>query len=285
MKKIYTLLEDPLDEVRLKELGYELAHAQEEHCDLLLCSLADLDYAGMVSNPDETFFIIAIDTKEDIASVPDIFDAWIYRSELDQLGELLSVYEAKITKKVESRKMREFIARLLVHSEVHNANLDGIKLNMRESTRDIEAIFEARVEEMKEIHKDTTKAHEHLTMLKEKITPDEFKELQESWDMTHSILGRTDEVIKAMFGFIMVLQCEDRITQMIDGICNVIADDLKSADQNGYGVSALDKESLKARLVPFYTIQDQRDYAMGCEDAMKSCKTEVVVDIDEFTLF
>jgi hypothetical protein len=155
---------------------------------------------------------------------------------------------------------------------------------MRESTKEIETIFEARVNEMRAIHNDTQSVHEQLTRLKEQIAPEVFEDLQSSWEITQSILKRTDDVIKAMFGFISVLQCEDRISQMIDGIGSIMNDDIQLANENGYYVSYAHEMELKNRLIPYYTIQDQRDYVLGEEDAMKGCKPESV-DIDDFILF
>jgi len=191
-----------------------------------------------------------------------------------------------IEEKKNYREMHNMLDKFIVDNSVHNANLEGIKLSMRESTQEIEKIFEERVEEMRSIHRDTIVAHEQLTTLKEKIIPEEFNELEESWNTTQSILSRTDDVIKAMFEFVTILQCEDRITQMIDGISKIMKSDVDDAAKNGCTVAFNKEIGLKERLVPFYTIQEQRDYANGQDDALqgRTCKPDAV-DIDEFTLF
>lgn len=285
MKKIWNLLEDDSGFPSLEDAGYTLASAEETDCDVMICGLEHVEYAGALANPYESFFIVALDNPDhERHLVPSTFSAWIDRKRLHRLPSMLDAYRSHIDQKAKTRALRNTLQRFSVDTSVHYANLEGIKLNMRESTKEIETIFEERVEEMRAIHHDTTLAHEKLTALKEQIVPKEFNDLEESWSMTQSILTRTDEVIKAMFGFIMVLQCEDRITQMIDGIGKIMDDDVRYAAEQGCAVSP-DKETLlKERLVPFYTIQDQRDFVQGKDDAMQKCKPDQS-EIDEFTLF
>lgn len=285
MKTLWNLLEDAPYFPSLEDEGYMLINAQEDGCDVMVCGLEHVEYAGAFVNPQESFFIVALsDPEHERHLVPNTFSAWIDRNRLERLPSMLNEYQSHIDQKSKMRQMRELVRRFSVDTSVHYANLEGIKLNMRESTKEIETIFEERVEEMRAIHRDTEQAHKKLTTLKELIVPKEFNDLEESWNMTRSILNRTDDVIKAMFGFIMVLQCEDRITQMIDGIGKIMDDDIHYATQNGCAVSFDQAAELKARLVPFYTIQDQRDYAEGLDDAMQKCKPEQA-SIDEFTLF
>lgn len=284
MKTVLNLLEDDVFP-SLENTSFSLAHPDDANCDVLICGLEHIEFAGAMVNPDETFFIIALnDPVHEKELVPATFHAWIGRNRLYRLPQMLDEYTHMIDKKAEVRAGRSIIERLMVDTSVHKANLDGIKKSMSQSTKEIEMIFEARVEEMKLIHQDTQSTHEQLTRLKEQIVPEVFEDLESSWEMTESILKRTDNVIKAMFGFISVLQCEDRITQMIDGIEKIMNDDIQMANDNGYFVSYANEVELKQRLLPFYTIQDQRDYVMGEEDAMKGCKPENV-DIDDFILF
>lgn len=285
MKKIWNLLEDDSSFPSLVDIGYTPVSAEESDCDVMICGLEHIEYAGALANPYESFFIVALDNPEhERHLVPSTFSAWIDRKCLHRLPSMLDAYRSQIEQKGKIRALHTMLQRFSVDTSVHYANLEGIKLNMRESTKEIETIFEERVEEMKAIHRDTTETHEKLTALKEQIVPKEFNELEESWNMTQSILNRTDEVIKAMFGFIMVLQCEDRITQMIDGIGKIMDDDIRHASELGNTIPLDQEIKLKERLVPFYTIQDQRDFVQGKEDAMQKCKPDQS-EIDEFTLF
>ena len=283
MKTILNLLQDDTA-VYLDEALYTFESDKEIPCDIMICPAEHLETASLLVNPKECFLIAALNDKDEQSLVPDIFDAWILRSSLLKLPSMLEAYDSYIEQKIKLRVQREIIERFSVDTSVHNANLEGIKLNMQESTKEIENIFEERVEEMREIHRDAKGAHEKLTVLKEQTAPAAFAELEDSWSMTESILSRTDEVIKAMFGFIMVLQCEDRITQMIDGISKIMEDDVEFASQSGYYVPVTVENELKKRLIQFYTIQDQRDYANGQDDAMQGCNIEQP-DMEEFLLF
>jgi hypothetical protein len=283
MKTIWNLLEDEPSFPSLEGAGYELVSEQES--DVMICGLEHIEHALALANPQECLFIIALDDfKYEHQLVPSIFDAWIDSKKLDKLPLMLDAYKSHIEQKAKVRQQREVINRLSVDTSVHFANLDGIKLSMRESTKEIENIFEERVEEMRSIHRDTEKAYEKLTNLKEQMVPQEFADLEESWNMTESILSRTDDVIKAMFGFITVLQCEDRITQMIEGIEKIMDDDITYMSENGCNLTLGDEDKLKERLVSFYTIQDQRDYAQGIDNAMQGCKPKQA-DIEEILLF
>ena len=283
MKTILNLLQDDTA-LYLDEALYTFESNKEIPCDIMICPAEHLETASLLVNPKECFFIAALNDKDEQSLVPDIFDAWILRSSLLKLPSMLEAYDSYIEQKIKLRVQREIIERFSVDTSVHNANLDGIKLNMQESTKEIENIFEERVEEMRKIHRDAKGAHEKLTVLKEQTAPAAFAELEDSWSMTESILSRTDEVIKAMFGFIMVLQCEDRISQMIEGIEKIMQDDVAFAELNGFSVEDELKTELKKRLIAFYTIQDQRDYASGIEDAMQGCNIEQP-NIEELLFF
>lgn len=284
MMTLFSLLENDLPLEALVEAGYAISETENE-CDILICGLEDTEYAGVLVDPNETFFIVALnDPENEQGLVPGYFNAWIHRRRLDKLPTMLNVLNETVLQKRKLRLAHEALSRFSVDTTVHQGNLEGIKRNMRESTKEIEMIFEDRVEEMRSVHKDASATHEHLTRLKEQIVPEVFQELEASWDMTRSIISRTDEIIKAMFGFITVLQCEDRITQMIDGISNVMQNDTDFCDAIGHAVPLSREPELRARLVDFYTIQEQRDYALGNDDALTGCKPEQA-DIDEFTLF
>ena len=283
MKTILNLLQDDIL-FYLDETLYTLTDDKDMPLDIMICPTEHLETAHLLVNPKECFLIAALNDKSEVEFIPDMYDAWILKSRLDEFPFMLKAYEIHIERKINLREQREIIERFSVDTSVHNANLEGIKLNMRESTKEIETIFEERVEEMREIHRDAREAHEKLTFLKEQTAPAAFAELEDSWNMTSSILGRTDEVIKAMFGFIMVLQCEDRISQMIEGIERIMQDDVTFAEQKGYTVEDELKEILKKRLIEFYTIQDQRDYANGQENAMQGCNISQP-DIEELLFF
>lgn len=288
MRTIWNLLKNDLNFPTLDETHYRLVDLDEtlgDVCDILICAIEDLSSVKRLSRVNETFSIVALNSVEDEKEfVSEEFDAWIDRSSLHEITNMLKAYDHKITQKIKLREQRELIERLWVDTSVHNANLDGIRQNMQESTKDIERVFEERVEEMKGIHNDIDMSLKNLTLFREQMAPQAFMELEDSWKTTESILQRTDEVIKAMFGFIVILQCEDRISQMIDGIKRIMSDDIRFAQDSGYDIEADHISELKSRLVQYYTIQDQRDYASGNDDAMQGCNI-TQPDIEEILLF
>jgi len=283
MKTLWTLFDNQLS---LSDIvDYQIVPVSEGICDVLVCGLEHIEYAGVLVNPRETFIIVALENPaSERHLIPNSFSAWIDRTRLSGLSNMLLAYKCHIDEKIKFRETRDLLEQLVVDTSVHQSNLDVIRTTMQSSTKEIETIFEERVEEMRSIHRDTAATLEHLSQLKEQIVPEVFENLEESWEMTRSILGRTDDVIKAMFGFIMVLQCEDRISQMIDGIENIMKHDIGNITENGFVIAEEQEKILKERLVPFYTIQDQRDYAMGANIPLQGCKPDQV-DIDDFTLF
>jgi len=285
MIKILNLLDEKLKLPQLNENLYRITTSQDDTCDVVICGFDTVEYAGAIANPLESLFVIALDNPEEQKYlVPNIFSAWIDTKQVDKFPLMLDRYQVHIEHKMRLREQREMIERMKVDISVHSNNLDRIKDTMRESTKKIENIFEERVAEMREIHHNVIKTNEELSILKEQIAPQEYSYLENSWTNTALILSRTDEVIQAMFEFIVVLQCEDRITQMIDGIGKVIADDLEFVSTNGFTISQEDEKILKERLVPFYTIQEQRDYVQGVENALQGCKPDQE-EIEEFLLF
>lgn len=286
MKTIWNLLEKDIETISIENLGYKFINNSETKSDVIICGIEHIEHVSTLANPQESLFIIALnDYEKEYSLIPNSFDIWIDRKKFkDSLPLVLDKFKNLIERKNKIRTQREIIERLIVNTSVHHANLDTIKFSMRDSTKEIETIFEERVNEMKNIHKDAKKAYEKLTALKDKMISQEFDDLEESWNMTKSILARTDEIIKAMFGFITVLQCEDRITQMIDGIENIMNDDMKYLEEKEYIVSSSIEKKLKERLVEFYTIQDQRDYVQGKNSVVQGCQPKQT-EIEEFLLF
>lgn len=284
MIKILNLLEDDVL-LTLENSSFTLVESGQSIYDVVLCGLEHVDYVKNIKNHEELFLIVALDNLlSNKALIPNTFHAWINRNSLERLPEMIRIHTGTIEKKKATRESRTLMERFVVDTSVHHKNLDGIKKSMRESAQEIENIFEARVEEMRCIHADTGSTFENLSRLKAETAPAVFNDLKLSWEMTQSILQRTDDIIKAMFGFITVLQCEDRISQMIDGIQNIMLNDIQSASASGYTVSLADEITLKKRLASFYTIQDQRDYVMGDKETIDGCKPESI-DIDDFILF
>lgn len=277
-----------LEEARLpslESLNYQITTELDSSCDVLLCAFEHIEFASSLVDPLECFIVVALENPHLQQNlIPSTFNAWININKLHKLPDMLNAYCTHIDEKVSFKETKELLKRLVVDTMVHDANLKIVKTTMRQSTKEIEGIFESRVEEMRAIHKDASVALEHLAALKTEISPGVFESLEGSWNTTHSILARTDEVIKAMFSFVTVLQCEDRISQMIDGVGAIMNSDINDITSSGFLVNQAHESELKMRLVPFYTIQDQRDYAMGKDVEAEGCQS-ASIDIDDFILF
>ena len=63
----------------------------------------------------------------------------------------------------------------------------------------------------------------------------------------------------------VILQCEDRIFQMIDGIENSIKAQNDKFEKYRIEIEEEFKASIRHDMIKFYTIQDQRDLALGNE--------------------
>lgn len=235
-----------------------------------------------------SFLLYIIDHKDELDSLGFVPNAWIYRSKISTLSELIRAGKKELDAYQTGRILRETTANLYVHYDVHEHNLGMIREGMRTSAREIRDIFEAQVAEMRQIHSDIISAKENMVFLSMNIDNQEpVKMLEESVEHTEDILSRTNKVIKAMFGFVSILQCEDRITQMLDGITSVVESDkeqilgLDGAYDDPQVIS-----DVKKSMVHHYTIQEQRDFAMGTLKGFESCKTQIPdIDDDDFILF
>ena len=126
-----------------------------------------------------------------------------------------------------------------VLNELNVENLSMIKDGINHSTRQVESNFEANIDLLKQI--------------REKVSDD-------------AIAEQLSVVLFNMHNYISILQCEDKLFQMLDGVSNILnASNSQIADE----VEILSDENkiqkIKESTVEFYTIQDQRDLALNVE--------------------
>ncbi|HIC43049.1 MAG TPA: hypothetical protein EYO73_01780 [Sulfurimonas sp.] len=75
---------------------------------------------------------------------------------------------------------------------------------------------------------------------------------------------------------------------MIDGIIKGMDKDINRAISNGVSMDEKIADEIRRELITCYTIQEQRDYVMGVEDAFsQACdlNNKPLSDLEEFTLF
>ena len=119
---------------------------------------------------------------------------------------------------------------------------------------------------------------EHLSLLKEEINMSTGK-IESNFELNINLLKQiknevTDDkaeemlsvVLFNMKNYISILQCEDKLFQMIDGVSNYIDSSSQEISKNVQIHEDIDKiKNIKEDTVKFYTIQDQRDLALGAE--------------------
>ncbi len=81
----------------------------------------------------------------------------------------------------------------------------------------------------------------------------------ESIDTNGLVSDELAQATKSMHEYISILQCEDRITQMIAGVSAIGYMSLENIDNLNLDITNKDQEVFKSEMVEHYTIQDQRD--------------------------
>ena len=64
MRTLWNLLEDEPGFPSLENSGFTLISAEENGCDVIICGLEHVEYAGALVNPQDTFFIVALNDPE-----------------------------------------------------------------------------------------------------------------------------------------------------------------------------------------------------------------------------
>ena len=126
-----------------------------------------------------------------------------------------------------------------VLNELHVENLSLIKDEINKSTRKIELNFEANIKLLKQVQ--------------ENISNDEASE-------------KLSVVLFNMHNYISILQCEDKLFQMLDGVSNVLTASNQEIVDTVKVLNEEDKiQEIKNETVKHYTIQDQRDLSLNLE--------------------
>jgi hypothetical protein len=81
----------------------------------------------------------------------------------------------------------------------------------------------------------------------------------ESIDADGIISEELAQATKSMHEYISILQCEDRLFQILNGISSVSDSSIENIDN--LSINDFEEEKFKLEMIPHYTIQDQRDIA------------------------
>lgn len=286
-KNVYTQLDVSGCKQLLESFGYGVTNSLDYSVVVVVAKSDELSNVLNAIDKRTTFVIGVVDNGDETIHLKGLSDAWILSSSIEKLPQLIESYKVLIDNRIAVRDSLIALGTIAMHEGVHKENLGAIKTIMQQTTSEIETIFKSRVEEMKAIHTDAQYTEKQLSLLRENMQPQEFYDLEEAWESTRSIVSRTDEVIKAMFSFVTVLQCEDRLTQMMDGIATIMSDDVQKIGEF-YPFDAPELyEKFKRDLQGFYTIQEQRDFVMGMPLRVDGCQghKQEVSSIDEIELF
>jgi hypothetical protein len=254
-----------------------IEEGMRNECDFIVCNLEE----GKVLL-NATFFppllIVADKTKQNGCELAALFDAWVVQDEkvFDSISEVCRQSEQEIERirrlryELKEKTKSNFVSRINIE------NLDLIKSKMQHSTEEIRKIFKNEIENMRSVYEELQETKKMIASDRE----DEKTVISRSIVQTQDILDKTSEIIKNMHGFVSILQCEDRITQMIDGIIKVTQTQLLNDTQ----IDEDAKQELIASMLSCYTIQEQRDMLFGKKVDKDGCENTEAED-EEFTLF
>ena len=195
-------------------------------------------------------FILAILDSEDDYDVFKNFgaDSWIMDNSLDLIEELLQTYHKNISSRKKSYEFVSLLETIKVFNEVNIENVDLIKNIIENSSVDIEKNFNSNLKQLKLLDN-----AEDLIKMKDSLR----------------------EILESLKDNIRILQCEDRLVQILDGLNGVFGDiDDKI---NNLSITPSNIDDIKAELVKFYTVQDQRNIALGSEEDLDA--------VEQITMF
>ncbi|MEY4504052.1 MAG: hypothetical protein RL154_345, partial [Pseudomonadota bacterium] len=127
-------------------------------------------------------------------------------------------------------------------------------------------------QEIKETRYDLTTARDTTDILQRESL------LDESISTADNILVRADSVISAMYGFVGILQFEDRLSQILDGMVRVLNNCSANILELGFSLDGAKEKELRDLVVNFYTVQEQRDFALGLEVKPRYCDAPSIDD-------
>lgn len=192
------------------------------------------------------------------------FDAWVIKNNIVALSALIRT-NCK-PKRCEITLNNNILTKLLIFDKITASNCEMIKEQLRHNVVAIRDIFQEQVLVMKNIHQEIKETKYDLQTARD--TPDMLQRisiLDSSIAAADDILHRADSVIEAMYGFVGILQFEDRLTQLLDGMKNALNECVGSINELDIKVDEGQEKALKELLVSLYTVQEQRDFALGLD--------------------
>ena len=191
-------------------------------------------------------------------------DAWLLKDKVStHFQELLDNLKDDLKLRLEIYAYIDRLEKITIHNDIHTESFDILKSTIKNATKSIEKNFEARVKEIRETNEDLTLLKEEINAVKEVL--DDEPLLINPVHTLEQIVGKNDDTIKSLFEFVMILQCEDRIEQLVDGILNIVKEDIKQIKSLDIEISDELKKKIKLRMVDSFYLQEQRDIALDVE--------------------
>ena len=191
-------------------------------------------------------------------------DAWLLRNKISShFPKLLTNLKDDLNLRVDIHKYVDKLENILVHNDMHFQSFEILKNTVSEATKGIENNFETRVKEIREVNSELSLLKDEINAVKEVI--DDEPLLINPVHTIEKLINKNDETIKSLFDFVMILQCEDKINQLIDGMVNVISDDTNSISSLEIELTDELKKKIKEKMINFFYLQDQRDVVLDVE--------------------
>jgi hypothetical protein len=224
--KTYKCVED-LEEDKVLDIALFSIDSMNKYKELLEKTKEFKPFAVAVLN--ESSEIEAL--KEHI----DIVEAWILKDQLSRLETLIGSKFHYLTLKRKAFKFEQELKSIRIQNDLNLENFELIKENINKATTEIARNFEHSIYSLKSV-------------------------LNEVNDEVYS---EYKEVVSDLHEYISILQCEDRIFQMIDGIKGSIEAQNEKFEKYRIEIEEEFKTSIRHEMTKFYTVQDQRDLALG----------------------
>ncbi len=136
------------------------------------------------------------------------------------------------------KKLEFELARQKTYNQKHIENYDLIENIICESTTNISKNFGANLDILKKVCNRI-----------ERLDPDGI--------VADDVIAATN----SMHEYISILQCEDRLFQILNGISSVMDSSIQKVKDLDIQLSYEDKYNFQQELISHYTIQEQRDIA------------------------
>ena len=233
--------------------------------DIIFINANDIDEAGVyfdvvLFTPDsilefndylelslykKIYKILLLKSKNDtILNLKLDFDETYLLNDIDKLPVHIKSIEPILKLKREIFEQDMQLQQIKINNKVHIVSLDMVKSNISISTKKLEHSFEQKIASLKNI----------ISLLDSDDSTKEGK-IKEELELISSDL----------LNYVSILQCEDRIFQILDAITLILKHDSNKIKTNSVILSERVIKSLKKELIPFYTIQEQRDYVLGLD--------------------